>query len=248
MLALSWDSFELENELSSEIIKSGSGYYERESRFITLPKNTIYEDGYGFYVSAKLAGKTSISIPDDLKVDLQVSPEARVPGKRYKRYKLTGKEIKEAVFFPYQQAQAEREKERENERQQRNKRVLGNIVYGQYLGNFYEGRADCMYDAFFWNGVRYYNPNHQKVQNVKVAFHIIDGVSKHFFDSSVDLIRDRLEVYRSVGDSLKILKDIKNPSERLQDIVRLLEEEKDGTIDQLQAELAKASLSEQKEE
>ena len=112
MVTLDWDIFELESGLISDVIKSGSGYYERESRFVMLPKNKIYEDGYGFYMSAKLAGKNSLSIPDDFKVELQMSPETREPGKRYKRYKLTGKEIKEAVFLPYQQAQEAREMER----------------------------------------------------------------------------------------------------------------------------------------
>lgn len=72
-------------------------------------------------------------------------------------------------------------------------------------------------------------------------------MSKHFFDDSIELIDSRLAVYQSVNDSLKILKGIENPSESLRDIARLLEKERDGTIEQLQAELAKV-LSEQKDE
>ena len=244
---MAWHTFELDSKLISGVLTSGTGYYQRERKFITLPKNERYDEGYGFYISACLAGKISISIPDDLKLEIQMSPEERVPGKRYKRYRLNGKEIKESVFFPYQQEQAEREKERECERQRRNKGVLGNIVCGHYYGNSYGGNPDGDYAAFFWNGVRYYNPNHQKVQNVKVAFQIIEGVSQHFFDDSIELIDSRLEVYHSVNDSLKILKGIENPSESLRNIARLLEKERDGTIEQLQAELAKV-LSEQKDE
>lgn len=233
---MAWHDFEIDKELIGEVKGSGSMY---ESRFITLPENEVYESGYGFFMGVKLVSSWNgtISIPDGYKMELQMSPELREPGKRYKRYKLTGQEIKETVFFPYQKKQAELEKKKAQERDRRNRKVMGRIVYGYYRGNTYLGRPDYAPDYFFFNGSRYYNRTHEKVQNVKEEFTVMKGVSKYFFDIKIEEIEKRLRGFLCVRGCLESLKQIKDPDERTQNMISFMESEYEQFLEDLRRDL-----------
>lgn len=63
---------------------------------------------------------------------------------------------------------------RANLRDERDKKILGDIIYGKYLGNGREP-ADESVRSFFAHGGVYCGGNHRKVQNVKIYFTIIIG-------------------------------------------------------------------------
>lgn len=235
---MSWDAFEISEALIGEAIKSGEGYYARERQFITLPENTVYEAGYGFYMSARLVGDGRIRLPDDYHVELQMEPSARAPGRRYKRYKLTGRDIKESVLLPYRHRLAEEERAREITREKRNERIKGNIVYGQYEGNRYGDQGDLFKDYFFFNGKRYYNCRYDKVANVRVDFIVMEDVSKRFYDEMVDEIEKRLRPYFCVRDCIDGLRAIVDPDERTLHLISLLERENEQALKDLQVFLA----------
>lgn len=239
-----WDSFDLKKDLIGEPLKSGDGFYQRESRFITLPENDVYESGYGFYMSSKLVNDREghISLPDDYKIDLQMSPAAREQGKRYKRFKLTGREIKEAVFFPDAKRREEAEEAKRKEHDRRNSRVIGRIVYGCYQGNRYGDLPDYRPDYFFFNGNRYYNQKHEKVLNVEEVFTVMDGVSKYFFERMVDTIKERLAAYLCIRECIEKLRKIDGPDEKTVSIIFSLQAENDEIMETLRSDLQKKEV------
>lgn len=111
---MSWDDYRLGKEYIGETIDKGFGYSQN---FITLPENQVYDSGYGFFISSKRASEEEISLPDDYKVELIMNPELREEGNRYKRYKISGLELKEQVLEPYmdvlleKQIKAQKEKD-----------------------------------------------------------------------------------------------------------------------------------------
>ena len=131
---MSWDDYRLGKEYIGETIDQGFGYSQN---FITLPENHVYDSGYGFFISSKLASEEEISLPDDYKVELIMNPELREEGKRYKRYKISGLELKEQVLEPYMDVLLEKQIKAQKEKDRRNKKVMGNIVYGYYKGSIY---------------------------------------------------------------------------------------------------------------
>ena len=122
---MSWDDYRLGKEYIGETIDKGFGYSQN---FITLPENQVYDSGYGFFISSKLASEEEISLPDDYKVELIMNPELREEGKRYKRYKISGLELKEQVLEPYMDVLLEKQIKAQKEKDRRNKKVMGNIV------------------------------------------------------------------------------------------------------------------------
>lgn len=63
---------------------------------------------------------------------------------------------------------------RANLRDERDKKILGDIIYGKYLGNGREP-ADESVKSFFAHGGVYCGGNHRKVQNVKIYFTVISN-------------------------------------------------------------------------
>lgn len=238
---MGWDYFEIGKDLVGEPVKSGEGFYAHERQFITLPANEAYVAGYGFYISSRLAGDDYIRLPDDYNVVLQMSPGAREPGKRYKRYKLTGREIKDSVFLPYRLKRDEEEMAKEIARNKRNEKVMGKIVYGQYEGNQYGDYGDLFKAYFFCNGKRYYNYMHEKVANVRVDFVVIEDVSKRLFDEMVEEIKTRLRSYVCIRDCIEGLRAIQEPDERTVNMISLLRRENEQTLGELRDFLKKKS-------
>lgn len=236
-----WDTFRLKKDLVGE--KIDNGMYA--SRFITLPANDTYESGYGFLISDKLVdiedGVYVIALPDDYNVQLQMSPTEREPGKRYKRYKLTGTEIKDAVFFPYAAVRAAEEeaerRKKEEEQTKRDKKIIGKIVYGRYLGNSYGDDGDFYCDFFFYNGKRYYNHRHDKVQNVRALYTVMDGVSKYFFDTANDLIKKRANVVSHLVECANKLRKIAEPDETCLNTISLLDNEIERILETVRTDL-----------
>jgi len=102
-----WETVILEPALKGEMFTSGSGYYEKEYVYIKIPVSEKY-DNYCFAISAKLVDDVSqpellyINLCMEAEYVLQKAPEHREDGKRYKRYKMTGKELYETVLEAYE--------------------------------------------------------------------------------------------------------------------------------------------------
>lgn len=145
----------LEKSLIGEEETTGLEYYIRKRRFITLPENDIYGKDYGFYISGELTDVYEmagyIRLPDDYKVELQKNPAKRTKGERNKRYKLTGKELKETVLFPYEKEVVERLKKAKEAEDYKNKKIIGDIVVATDFGgrSFLDRGDNGFYKYYF---------------------------------------------------------------------------------------------------
>lgn len=121
-------------------------------------------------------------------------------------------------------------------RDERDKKILGDIIYGKYLGN---GRkpADGSGRSFFAHDGVYYGGNHRKVQNVKVYSTIIRNISKYFYDQHVDVIEEQLWNWYQLYRATKILDIIAHPSADTMQAILLLRKAMDGTIETLKSNL-----------
>lgn len=241
---MSWDEFYIDKSLVGERVESGRDYRGNPlyvSHFILLPPNNVYATGYGFYLSAKLVDEEDghIKLSDDYKVELQMSPSAREPDKRYKRYKLSGAEIKEQVFTPFAEIEAQREKAKAEARDKRNRRVMGSIVYGKYTGNHYGDQGDLSCDYFFFNGSRYYSRCHEKVSNVRVSFTVIENASKYFFDANVESIEDKLRGYVRMLSCIEQLRAVAQPDGETKDAIAFLQKQCATILKRVQTECNK---------
>lgn len=231
-----WKNIKIEDKLIGQPIENNLGLVYC---FITLPENDLYENGYGFFISNKLMCEDSILISDDFKVELQMNPVLRDAKKRYKRFKLFGKELMETILLPHMaklEAKLEAEKARkEAERNRRNKKVFGRIVYGRYLGNTYGEDGDSTCDVYFVRNGIYYNgrDNHEKVENVKIKFVIADNASKYDYEQRVDFLRERIKDWERIDKAVSELREIKSSDERLVSILCQLEECKQNIITEI---------------
>lgn len=233
-----WYGYKLDQNLISEPIKSGSGPFERESVFVTLPENDTYPEGYGFFLSFKLLSwGNTISIPDDLKVNLQMSPSRRVPGRRYKRYKLIGQQLVETVLEPHRQSVEAQEKAEQVRLDKKNRKIVGDVVWGWYRGNRYTDAADATPDCFFYNGNRYYNGKREKVANVTTHVVIARGVSKYAFDQLKDAIRKRMSDWKELCVAIEALYRISCPVAGIPAVIAELESAKQCILAELGAKL-----------
>lgn len=235
-----WKNIRIEDNLIGKPIENDFGMARH---FITLPKNALYENGYGFFISDRLVTEDGILISDDFNVELQMNPSLREGNKRYKRFKLLGEELIESVLFPHMvemEARMEAEQARkEAERNKRNKRVLGRIVYGRYLGNTYGEDADNYYDFYFARNGIYYNgrDKHEKVENVKAKFVVTDNASKYDYEQNVEFFRDRIKDWERIEKAISELQEVKSSDECLTPILCQLEGYKQSIIDELQNSL-----------
>lgn len=125
---------------------------------------------------------------------------------------------------------------RANLRDERDKKILGDIIYGKYLGNGREP-ADESVKSFFTHGGVYCGGNHRKVQNVKIYFTIINNVSKYLYDQHVDIIDDQLRDWHQLYRAVNILEKIANPSAESIQAIALLRRAMAETIETLQKTL-----------
>lgn len=64
------------------------GWHSEGRVFVTLPKNLIYPEGYGFTVNPGMVCKNRLYMADDYKIDICIDPDLREKGQRYKHYKI----------------------------------------------------------------------------------------------------------------------------------------------------------------
>ena len=121
-------------------------------------------------------------------------------------------------------------------RNERDKKILGNIIYGKYLGNGREP-ADGSGRSFFVHDGVYCGGNHRKVQNVKVYSTILGNVSKYFYAQNVDVIEEQLRDWYQLYRADKILDKIANPSADTMQAILLLRKAMDETIESLRKTL-----------
>lgn len=224
-----WKNIKVEKKLISEPIENGLGWVHY---FITLPKNDLYGQGYGFFISDRLVTDDGIVISDDFNVELQMNPSLRDKNKRYKRFKVSGGELMETILLPHM---ANLEAKMEVERNRRNKKTVGRIVYGRYLGNTYGEDGDSAYDVYFARDGIYYNgrDKHEKVENVHVKLVITDKTSKYDYEQNVKSLRERMKDWQRIDNAISELKKIENPDESLEPILRQLEACKQSIITQV---------------
>ena len=229
-----WSDIRVGKKLIGEPVERSVGY---EYCFVTLPKNNLYDKGYGFFISAKLVMTDCFSLPDDYKVELQMNPSLREDKKRYKRYKLTGAELKETVLEPYivdlKEECTKREAEKRAERDRRNKKVFGRVVYGRYQGNNYGESGDSCADFYFVHDGIFYNGRHQKVANVTVKFVVAENASKYLFESVVDLLRGRIGDWNRIDNAVSELRKVTDSVEGVESAIYQLEVCKQKIIDGL---------------
>ena len=230
---MQFDTYHIGKKYFGEIEDCGFGH----SRcFVTLPPNPHYAEGYGFYIGSSLITEGYISLPDDYKIELLMTPELREPGKRYKRYRMTGKELASQIFDPYMDSVLKKQMEIQRQKERRYKRIKGDIVYGIYKGSRYDF-PDQLYDFYFVHDGMYYNKRHEKVKNVVVESIVFEGVTKLFYDKSVDILKRELENWITIGTSIKILLTIKEPGSNLEKVLRELESERSRILDDVKRKL-----------
>lgn len=121
-------------------------------------------------------------------------------------------------------------------RDKRDKKILGDIIYGKYLGNGREP-ADGSGRSFFVHDGVYCGGNHRQVQNVKVYSTIFGNVSKYFYTQNVDVIEEQLRNWHELYRAAKILDKIANPTADTVQAILLLRKAMDETIETLQKTL-----------
>lgn len=211
-----WKDIVINNELIGEKITKGSGYFEKEYRYIKVPTGYGY-DGYVFLLSEKLVNQSSdnnswwFSICNDMKIELFYDPELREEGKRYNRHKMTGYDIVEKIFKQYEvdfkKECEERLLSKRIAKEKRDKSNIGTVVCGNYTGNFY-GNSYNNYNyqnslsAFFLSSSGTYS-NHMflKVQNVKHEFVILKMSKYHFvlYEEIINAYLNEYDMYKNMA-------------------------------------------------
>lgn len=214
-----WQLVSLNPALKGETFTSGSGYYEKEYIYINIPTSDKY-DHYCFAISTKLVDAESspdflyINLCLDAEYTLQKALEYRGEGKRYKRYKMCGKELYEAIleeceddYFKQWQQDTQR---KEQNRIKRENKVMGHIVYGHYKGNTYGQWADISETFFFENTETktYFNKHHDKVSNVVVKYRIEKPVSKAYFREIEPNIFEKLNKWKWLKRTLEMQENL----------------------------------------
>lgn len=235
-----WNDIQLDKKLFGDPVENNWGY---SYTFITLPDNDTYDEGYGFSISSKLVGTSTFSLPNDYKIELQKAPALRQPRKRYKRYKMTGLELKETVLKNYivdlRAEAAERLEKEKADRDRRNKKIIGRIVYGRYVGNHYGQSMELYSDYFFDHKGSFSNSRHDKVRNVRVELVIIDNVSKYCYQKSIDMISAKLKDWHRLNNAIEELQKLNNPDDCVQPIICQLEENKKSIMNNLRKDILK---------
>lgn len=214
----SWKDISISEELIGETIEKGKDMWKKEYTYIMLPKGYGY-DGYCFLLSDNCVHDGYISINSDMKIELFYAPDKREEDKKYKRYKLTGKELFDKVFkdyeVNYERKYAERVKKEALAKEKRDKSIIGTIYCGVYQGNAYNDMdfkytKDMTMKAYFSaNGSStYMNSKFQKVQNMKIKFVIKKEVSRYNFWRCEEIINAYLYEIETFETSLNILKSI----------------------------------------
>lgn len=199
-----WKDIEIPIDLTGDNVTKGSGTWEKEYTYIKVPHGYGY-DGYCFLLSSTCVhygtGKDSwwFSICHDMKIELIYDPELRESGKRYKRYKLTGRELFNNIFKDYEvnfkKEYEERRKREETEKEIKDRKNIGTIVAGRYTGNVYQNknekyRSEYALKAYFSGNktMTYSNKKFDKVRNIKEEFVICENISKYHFLKYEDII------------------------------------------------------------
>jgi len=132
---------------------------------------------------------------------------------------------------------AETAKSRRAERRdERDKRIIGDIIYGKYMGNGREP-ADGSVRSFFVHDGIYCGGKHRKVQNVKVYSTIIRNISKYLYELHVDEIDEQLGNWHQLYRAANILDKITNPTADTLQAISLLRRTMDGIMETLQGTL-----------
>lgn len=214
-----WKEISVDSELIGEKITKGSGYYEKEYRYIKIPTGYGY-DGYVFLLAESIVGHIAelnswwFSVCDDMKIELFYDPELREAGKRYKRYKITGYELVENIFKEYERdiekECEERIKAERAAKEKRDRANIGTVICGRYTGNIY-GNEYNNYNyqkhlcAFFRSEAgTYSNHKYSKVHNVDREFVIME-MNKHHFLQLEDIINAYIgeyEMYKNMYETL----------------------------------------------
>ena len=214
-----WKDIVVSADLIGEKITKGSGYFEKEYRYIKVPANYGY-DNYVFFLSEKLVNQSSdnnswwFSICNDMKIELFYDPLLRKDGKRYVRHKMTGHDLVENIFKHYEvdfkkecedRFQTERAKKEKND-----KANIGTVICGRYTGNIY-GDVDNRYNsqsylsAFFQStSGTYSNHNFSKVQNVDQEFIVMKMSKYHFlqYEEIINAYVKEYDMYKDMADTL----------------------------------------------
>lgn len=239
-----WNDIRLDKKLIGKPVENDWGY---SYTFITLPKNNTYDDDYGFFISSKLVYSTVFSLPNDYKIELQKNPDLRVSGRRYKRYKLSGLELKNTVFKNYivdlDAEAAERLENESADRDRRNKKIIGRIVYGRYLGNSYGRDMEWFSDYFFDHNGSFSNERYEKVRNVKVEVVIVDNVSKYCYEKTYNSIVSQLTDFHIIRTVLAEFVKLNQSDSFMQPIITQLNERKDEILDNLKKEILKFEMN-----
>lgn len=242
-----WMDILIKEDLIGDTISKGTGMYKKEYIYIKIPENYGYEN-YCFLLPLSLFHETYFSIARDMKIELIKDPEHREEGVRYKRYHMVGNDLYEQIFDSYEDAilKAEREQaEREaKEREKRERKIIGDIVYGKYMGNNYGDREDTYSDVYFCRDGVYFNITHEKVKNVEVEHHICSNITKHFYRENKEELRKRLSSWLVIADSIEKIDDMERKLQKegieateFGVIKSILEEKSAAILSQLLADL-----------
>ncbi len=234
-----WHNIIVGKDLIGECIDKGSGYWKKSYTYINIPDG-YYEpwNGYCFLLSSSCVWETTITLEDDMKIELFMQQHLREDGKRYKRYHVTGKELIDNVFCNYEdticKAEMNRTIKERQAREKRNRKVIGDIVYGTYVGNSYGDKGDITPTYFFQHDGVFFNAYHSKVRNVCVEYTVFENVSKYFFEKTIDLISTIFSDYIVISEAEKKLKCLEHTSYDISVAIDLLEKEKENIMKKLE--------------
>lgn len=236
-----WHDLIIGKQNIGERVTKGSGYFKKSYVYILIPLSEY--QGYTFLLSANCVYTEMISLEDDMNLELFMHPDYREKGKRYKRYHMKASELI-PLLSEYEddlfQKSLEREREQEKIRNAKNKTIIGNIVYGRYMGSF-DNPADSYSDFFFCHDGIYYNRYHNRVRNVEVSDVLFLNVSKYFYEQvshkqlSLSALHGRLAPVVEILNAVKSLQAVKSDpeTERIcQNTIELLEKRKQDLLSQ----------------
>ena len=192
-----WKSFEIPAKLVGEERISQSAYVTTYQTEILLPKKSEYS-GYHFWHPSKLvSGNFSMAkiIYNDTFTFTLVKKD-REPGKRYKRYKLTAKELA-AVY----ELEVTKEKAKQKKKEQTRRAQIGTVeVVESYIGN-----SGYLVEFIFRFGKKAYYGNGMKAERISADIRkqkvIVENIQRGIFEDAYNdlkILRDEFKMIPKV--------------------------------------------------
>lgn len=190
-----WRDVYVAREMIGGTVEKGGEWQEEMFRYIRVPYGYNYDD-YVFLVSEKyvrvdIDRKWYFCIRSYETIELFYDPQKCKPGKKYKRYKMTGYELYERLFENYEGIyldECEEMRKLLTSPEDSKRTDLGVAVCGVFCGNICENDDDeelhfPKFSAFFRsNAGTFSNSEHRGTRKVNCVFEIMEMSKQEFIE------------------------------------------------------------------